>query len=61
VPESFFHTLKAELIHHQIYQTRDESRQAVLSILRSFITASDCIQLMATYSPLDFELQHKAA
>jgi putative transposase len=27
VSESFFHTLKTELIHHQTYQTRSDAKQ----------------------------------
>jgi putative transposase len=29
VSESFFHTLKTELVHQQTYQTRDQAKQAV--------------------------------
>jgi putative transposase len=32
VSESFFHTLKTELVHHQIYQNRDEARKLYLNI-----------------------------
>jgi transposase InsO family protein len=46
--ESFFHTLKTELVHHQTYQTRDEAKQTVcLNILKSFTTASGSILLTA--------------
>jgi putative transposase len=27
--ESFFHTLKTELVHHRDYQTRDEARRDI--------------------------------
>jgi transposase InsO family protein len=48
VSESFFHTLKTELVHHQTYQTRDEAKQTVcLNILKSFTTASGSILLTA--------------
>lgn len=30
VVESFFHTLKVELVHHRRYLTRDEARQDIL-------------------------------
>lgn len=29
VVESFFHTLKVELVHHRRYLTRDEARQDI--------------------------------
>jgi putative transposase len=46
VSESFFHTLKTELMHHQTYQTQADANKPCLNILRSFTTASDSIPLM---------------
>lgn len=40
--ESFFHTLKTELCHHERYATRAQAKQA-LSISRCFITGKDVI------------------
>jgi transposase InsO family protein len=36
VSESFFHTLKTELIHHQTYQTRSTAKQAVFEYIEVF-------------------------
>jgi putative transposase len=36
VSESFFHTLKTELVHHQTYQTRAEARQAIFEYIEVF-------------------------
>jgi transposase len=36
VSESFFHTLKTELVHHQTYQTRAEARLAILEYIEVF-------------------------
>ena len=33
VSESFFHTLKTELVHQQTYQTRVEARQAIFEYI----------------------------
>lgn len=61
VSESFFHTLKTELIHHQIYQTRDEAKQAVFEYIEVFYNRERLHSANGYFSPLDFELQHKAA
>jgi len=36
VAESFFHTLKTELIHHGDFQTREEAQQAVFEYIELF-------------------------
>jgi len=61
VPESFFHTLKTKLIHHQIYQTRDEAKQAVFEYIEVFYNRKRLHSANGYFLPLDFELQHKAA
>jgi putative transposase len=51
VSESFFHTLKTELIHHQTFHSREEAKQAV-----------EYIEVFFKYiSPVDFEMQKNAA
>ncbi len=34
--ESFFHTLKTELIHHQTFHSRDEAKQIVFEYIEVF-------------------------
>jgi transposase InsO family protein len=34
--ESFFHTLKTELVHHRDYQTRDEARRDIFEFIEIF-------------------------
>lgn len=36
VAESFFHTLKTELIHHEDFQTREEAQQAIFEYIEVF-------------------------
>ena len=36
VAESFFHTLKTELIHHEDFQTREEAQQAIFEYVEVF-------------------------
>jgi transposase InsO family protein len=34
--ESFFHTLKTELVHHRTYATRDEAKRDLFAYVESF-------------------------
>jgi transposase InsO family protein len=61
VSESFFHTLKTELVHHQTYQTRAEAKQAVFEYIEVFYNRERLHSSNGYWSPVDFELQHKAA
>ena len=36
VAESFFHTLKTELVHHEDFQTREEAQQAIFEYIEVF-------------------------
>jgi transposase InsO family protein len=36
VAESFFHTLKTELIHHEDFQTWEEAQQAIFEYIEMF-------------------------
>lgn len=36
VAESFFHTLKTELIHHEDLQTREEPHQSIFEYIKVF-------------------------
>ncbi|TCV73131.1 integrase-like protein [Methylomonas methanica] len=61
VSESFFHTLKTELIHHQNYRTRSEARQAVFEYIEVFYNRERLHSANGYLSPVDYELQLKAA
>ena len=61
VSESFFHTLKTELIHHQIYQTRSDAKQAVFEYIEVFYNRERLHSANGYLSPVDYELQLEAA
>jgi putative transposase len=61
VSESFFHTLKTELIHHQTYQNRSEAKQAVFEYIEVFYNRERLHSANGYLSPVDYELQQKAA
>ncbi|MGG7056618.1 IS3 family transposase [Nitrosomonas halophila] len=57
-----FPILKPELLHRQIYQTRDEAKLAVFEYIEvPFYNRERLHSANGYLSPLDFELQHKAA
>jgi putative transposase len=61
VSESFFHTLKTELIHQQTYQTRDQAKQAIFEYIEVFYNRERLHSANGYMSPVDYELQLKAA
>ena len=61
VSESFFHTLKTELVHHQHYQTRAEARQDIFEYIEVFYNRERLHSSNKYLSPIDYELQLKSA
>lgn len=61
VSESFFHTLKTELIHHQNFGYRDDARQAVFEYIEVFYNRERLHSTNGYLSPVDYELQQIAA
>ena len=61
VAESFFHTLKTELVHHEKFKTRAQAKQASFQYIEVFYnrkrrhTANDYL------SPAEFEINMKSA
>jgi putative transposase len=55
VAESFFATLKRELIRHQSWPTRTELRQAVFEYIEIFYNATRRHSTLGMLSPAEFE------
>jgi transposase InsO family protein len=53
--ESFFHTLKTELVNHERYRTRDEARASVFEYIEAFYNRSRIHSTLGYLSPADFE------
>jgi len=53
--ESFFHTLKTELIHHQRYRTREEARASVFDYIEVFYNRHRLHSTLGYRSPFEFE------
>ena len=58
--ESFWHSLKVELIHRHTYQTREEAKQAIFDYIEVFYNRTRQHSTIGYLSPVAFELQHSA-
>ena len=60
--ESFFHTIKTELIHQQNYQSRAEAEQDIFEYIEVFYNRQRKHSTVGYLAPIDFErLYQKAA
>ena len=55
VMESFFATLKKELVHHERYLTREEARQSIFEYIEVFYNRSRRHSALGYISPEQFE------
>jgi transposase InsO family protein len=53
--ESFFHTLKTEMIYHEDFETRDEARRAIFEWVEAFYNRQRIHSTLGYKSPVDFE------
>ena len=56
ISESFFHTLKTELIQFEHYGTRDEARMSIFEYIEVFYNRQRTHSAIGYYSPVQFEL-----
>jgi putative transposase len=61
VAESFFHTLKAEWIHHFDFATREQARLAIFDYVEGFYNPSRLHSTLNYHSPDQYEKMHSAA
>lgn len=59
--ESFFGTLKTELIYHEDYKTRNEARLSIFEYVEAFYNRVRLQQRLGYMSPVEFENLSKAA
>ncbi len=53
--ESFFHTLKTELVHHERYRTRDTARVSLFDYIEVFYNRQRLHSTLGYCSPVEFE------
>ena len=61
VPESFFATLKTELLHRATWPTRQHAKTAIFQYLEGFYNRQRRHSRLGFRSPADFEADHLAA
>ena len=61
VAESFFHTLKTEVIYHEKYLTRDHAKQSVFEYIEVFYNRVRKHSTLGYCSPWEFERKEKVA
>ena len=55
VAESFFHTLKSELVHHEDFETREEAEQAIFEYIEIYYNRQRKHSNNGYLAPLKFE------
>jgi len=55
--ESFFHTLKTELVHHRQYQTRAEAQRDIFAFIEGFYNRTRRHSAIGYISPIEMELK----
>ena len=53
--ESFFHTLKTEMIYDEVFETRDQARHAIFEWVEAFYNRQRLHSTLGYLSPVDFE------
>jgi putative transposase len=61
VAESFFHTLKTELVYHDRYQTREQARRSIFEYIEVFYNRKRRHSANGSMSPANFETYRKVA
>lgn len=60
VAESFFHTLKVELVHHEKFKTKEEAKQKIFHYIEAYYNRVRMHSANDYLSPAEFEEAHKA-
>ncbi len=55
VVESFFHTLKTELVYHETYRTREEAKRSLFEYMEGFYNRSRRHSTLGYKSPVEYE------
>jgi len=61
VTESFFHTLKTELTHHEKYQTKIQARQSLFEYIELFFNRKRIHSALGYKTPVEYKMLGKAA
>jgi putative transposase len=56
VPESFFSSLKNEIVHHRNYQIRDEARTEIFEYIELFYNRKRLHQSLNYQTPMNYKV-----
>ena len=59
--ESFFSTLKNELVHHVMYEDRDQARSAIFDYVELFYNRQRLHQSLGFITPANYEAMARVA
>jgi putative transposase len=59
--ESFFHSLKVELVHQREFETREEAMRAIFEYIEVWYNRERLHSSLGYQSPVQYELAHLAA
>ena len=60
ITESFFHTLKTELVYWNYYQTREEAKRSIFEYIEIFYNRQRLHSSIGYLSPVEFEMKNQA-
>jgi transposase InsO family protein len=55
VAESFFHTLKTELVYHELYETKAQANQSIFEYIEVYYNRQRMHSTNQNLSPVEFE------
>jgi len=61
VAESFFHSIKSELINHENYQSREEAKQSIFEYIEVFYNRMRRHSYLGYHSPLQYDNINRSA
>lgn len=59
VAESFFHTLKTELVYHEVYETKAQANQSIFEYIEVYYNRQRSHSANNNLSPVEFENKMK--
>lgn len=59
VAESFFHTLKTELTHHEVYFTKEQAKRSIFEYIEVFYNRERSLDTNNNLSLIEFEEKQK--
>jgi putative transposase len=57
--ETFFHTLKVELVHREVFQTREDAKQKIFNYIETWYNKQRLHSSLGFMSPVQYEEQYK--